>query len=91
MREYHDDEGWGVIDAPGVPGGCWVHFSAIAAQGYRSLRTGRPVAFHSTPADQDGYRFMALKVWPAGRPEPAFPPHDPPGSAYASDVTVTYD
>jgi len=34
VREFYPDEGWGVIDGPDVPGGCWVHFSAIAVAGY---------------------------------------------------------
>ncbi len=29
VRWFNADEGWGVIDAPEVPGGCFVHFSFI--------------------------------------------------------------
>jgi len=39
VREYDADEGWGVIDAPSVPGGCWVHFSAIASSYTNQFRS----------------------------------------------------
>jgi len=29
VREWHTEEGWGVIDCPDTPGGCWVHFSHL--------------------------------------------------------------
>jgi CspA family cold shock protein len=35
VRTYDTDEGWGIIDGPDVPGGCWVHFSVIAMDGHR--------------------------------------------------------
>ena len=90
VREYHDDEGWGVLDGPDVPGGCWTHFSAIQSAGYRSLTAGRPVTFEAEPADQDGFAFRAVKVWPggeAGIPEPPSPPSD----AYTSTLRLTTD
>ena len=31
VRFWHDDEGWGVLDCPSTPGGCWTHFSVIEA------------------------------------------------------------
>ena len=30
------EEGWGVIEVPGVPCGCFVHFADIQMNGYRS-------------------------------------------------------
>ncbi|GAA2509787.1 cold-shock protein [Winogradskya humida] len=51
VRSWNADEGWGVLDGPGVPGGCWVHFSAVAAPGYRELETGRTVMFRAEAAD----------------------------------------
>jgi cold shock protein len=32
--EWHDDDGWGVVESPETPGG-WVHFSHVDLQGYR--------------------------------------------------------
>jgi CspA family cold shock protein len=63
---FDADQGWGVIAAPEVPGGCFVHFSAIEAPGYRELRAGQQVRFtYEDPGYlQDGCRFRALQVWP---------------------------
>lgn len=63
VREFHVDSGWGVIDGPAVPGGCWVHFSAIRADGYRQLTAGQRVWFQAEAAEQDGFHFRAAEVW----------------------------
>jgi CspA family cold shock protein len=82
VREFHADEGWGVLDAADVPGGCWVHFSAIAADGFRELAGGQQVSFRAEAADQDGFAYRAVKVWTDGA-EPVGPPdrHRPTGGA----------
>ncbi len=65
VRTYDAERGWGVIDAPEVPGGCWAHFSVIAIDGFRALVPGKQVTFSWEPvSNQDGYRFRALTVWP---------------------------
>src|SRR4051812_10800624 len=94
VRSFDPDEGWGVIDGPEVPGGCWVHFSAIAADGYRRLAAGEGVRFRAEAADQDGDAFRAGKVW-TGDAEPAEPaepaqPRDGSG-AYRSVLTLTFE
>jgi cold shock protein len=76
VRLFDADECWGVIDGPDVPGGCWVHFSAIAGDGYRRLSAGQRVWFRAEAASQDGFAFRAVKVWtgeaePAARPDAA--------------------
>src|SRR4051812_10864714 len=63
VRTFNADEGWGVIDGPDVPGGCWVHFSAIAMDGYRELARGQRVSFRAEAASQDGFAYRAVKVW----------------------------
>lgn len=73
VRDFRPDEGWGIIDGPDVPGGCWVHFSAIVMGGPRQLTPGHPVAFHAETADQDGFGFRATTVWPDGV-DPTGPP-----------------
>ncbi|MEU4164920.1 cold shock domain-containing protein [Actinoplanes sp. NPDC026670] len=85
VREFHVDEGWGVIDGPAVPGGCWVHFSAIAMDGFRQLAAGVRVWFRAEPAEQDGFSFRATKVW-TGDVEPTSPPRPDglSGGAYHS-------
>lgn len=73
VREWHDEEGWGVIDSPAAPGGCWAHFSAIAMDGYRALAVGDEVEVDLEAADQDGYAYRAVRVQVPGRPERAEP------------------
>ena len=90
VRSFDAEEGWGVIDGPDVPGGCWVHFSAIAMTGYRELAAGQTVSFRAEAADQDGFAFRAVKVW-TGDSEPADQPRPGKGSAgYHSTLTVSF-
>ena len=64
VREFDAEEGWGVIDSPEVPGGCFVHYSHIEMSGYRALQGGQRVRFtFETPGfDQDGCPHRALVV-----------------------------
>ena len=66
VKRFDPDEGWGVIDAPEVPGGCFVHFSNIEVSGYRQLHAGQQVRFTFEQPGflQDGYRYRAVSVWP---------------------------
>ncbi len=66
VRRFDADEGWGVIVAPDVPGGCFVYFSGIESSGYRELRAGQKVRFtYEEPGFlPDGCRFRALQAWP---------------------------
>ena len=90
VRDYDAGAGWGVVDAPDVPGGCWVHFSAIAADGYRRLATGERVTFRAERAAQDGLDFRAVKAW-TGDVEPPDDPVDHRRSpAYRSSLRLTF-
>jgi CspA family cold shock protein len=62
---FDDEEGWGVINAPEVPGGCFVHFSSVHMAGYRNPAAGARVkfTFEKPPGLQDGYAYRALEVW----------------------------
>ncbi|WP_433788464.1 cold shock domain-containing protein [Actinoplanes sp. CA-252034] len=92
VRIFHADEGWGVIDGPDVPGGCWVHFSVIAMDGYRELTDGRHVSFRYEAASQDGFDYRAVKVWTEGVEPPDEPRAEGGGSAvYRSMLTSTFD
>jgi cold shock protein len=66
VKWFDADEGWGVIEAPEVPGGCFVHFASIEAPGYRQLNAGQLVRFtFERPGFlQDGYAYRSLAVWP---------------------------
>lgn len=91
VREFHADEGWGIIDSPDVPGGAWTGFAAIRMDGYRALTAGQPVTFAAEPADQDGFAFRAVAVWPG---DPAESPDEPPAgpyNAYTSRLRITFN
>lgn len=65
VARWSKDEGWGVLEAEELPGGCWVHFSVIDAEGWRGLTTGSLVAVWWSRFRQDGYPFRANRVLPA--------------------------
>jgi CspA family cold shock protein len=92
VRSYSAREGWGVIDGSDVPGGCWVHFSAIAGDGYRQLAGGQRVFFRAEAVEQDGFAYRAVKVWSEdAEPDDAEPDDPRPGAAYRSTLTLTFD
>ena len=64
VKFYKDDRGWGAISSPELPDGqdAWVHFSSIEGTGYRSLAAGDVVECDIEPAQQDSFRFRALRV-----------------------------
>ena len=45
VKCFSEDEGWGVLIAPDVPGDVFVHFSDIQGEGYRALAGGEEVSF----------------------------------------------
>jgi cold shock protein len=93
VREYHLDEGWGVIDAEEVPGGCWVSFAMIHMDGYRSLAAGRKVRFEAENANQDGFSYRATSVWPDPDSELSDGLHDASASTdgYSSTLKIDAD
>lgn len=64
VREWHDEEGWGVLDCAQTPGGCWAGFSAVGIDGYRRLSAGQRVWLEWETAEQDGFTFRAVRTWP---------------------------
>ena len=73
VREWHDDLGWGVLDSPETPGGCWAHFSHIETPrvgsvngrevyGYKTLSTGEHVELEWETSSQDGFDYRATAV-----------------------------
>jgi CspA family cold shock protein len=64
VREWHGEEGWGVLDSPDTPGGCWAHFSHIEMLGYRALNRGQVVGVDWESPGQDGYEFRAVRIVP---------------------------
>ncbi|GAA3827000.1 hypothetical protein [Nocardioides panacisoli] len=81
-----------MIDSPATPGGCWAHFSSVLVPGHRELQVDEAVSLEFEPAEQDGYAFRAVEVWPAEQ-EPfrgATETHGP-SAAYHSTLTLTMD
>jgi CspA family cold shock protein len=73
VREWHDDLGWGVLDSPETPGGCWTHFSAIdtpllgqidgaETSDYKGLAAGDSVELAWEAPGQDGFDYRGVVV-----------------------------
>jgi CspA family cold shock protein len=93
VQEWNDDDGIGVLVSADTPGGCWVHFSCIVAEGRRSLTRGHQVSFTYEVTPQDGYSYRAVLVWPAGvQPgtQPSSRHHHGPSAAYQSRLTIRW-
>ena len=89
VRVWHPDAGWGVIDSQHTPGGCWAHFSSVVVAGYKALSAGQAVTLNYESAEQDGYSFRAIEVWPADQ-QPDRAESEPTGAsdAYHSRLTI---
>lgn len=63
VREWHDEEGWGVLDSPGD---CFGHYSNIQAAGFRTLSPGQQVqlTWEAPGFMQDGYDYRAVSIVP---------------------------
>ncbi|WP_430787852.1 cold shock domain-containing protein [Actinoplanes sp. G11-F43] len=89
VRLWNADEGWGVIDSPATPGGCWAFFGGAAMSGYVSFEPGDVVALEWEAPGQDGWPFRAVRFWPWGA-EPVTRASGGSG-AYRSTLTLTFD
>ncbi|MFF8284995.1 cold-shock protein [Streptomyces albus] len=70
VREWSEEEGWGVLDCPETPGGCFAHYSDVRMEGFRTLSPGRRVdlTWEAPGFEQDGHRYRAVSVVPQGAP-----------------------
>lgn len=91
VRVWHDEDGWGVINSPATPGGCWAHFSSVLVAGIRRLSAGQHVSFVHEVAEQDGYAFRAVEVWPSDQEPVRTEPVVGPSDAYRSTLILTFD
>jgi CspA family cold shock protein len=66
VREWHEEEGWGVLDCAETPGGCWAWYAAIETEGFRALTVGQQVRleWEAPGYKQDGYDYRAIRVIP---------------------------
>lgn len=59
-------DGWGVIESPDTPGGCFGHYSNIDADGFKALEVGQAVEFDwerlQSGFEQDGYAYRATRI-----------------------------
>lgn len=90
VRNWDDEQGWGVLDSDATPGGCWTHFSALDFDGHRTVSPGQQVQLTAESPGQDGYAWRAVRVVVDGKP-PAAPTETASDGAYASDLTLTFD
>jgi CspA family cold shock protein len=94
MRTWNHDEGWGVIDSPETPGGCWIHATTPSTKTRMGLDPGRQVYFEweRLPGKgvQDGFDFVATDAWYVDD-EPNRRPQGPSTGAYSTSLTITLD
>ncbi|MFF3056893.1 cold shock domain-containing protein [Streptomyces sp. NPDC057909] len=71
VREWDDEQGWGVLDSPETPGGCFGHYADIRATGFRAtgfrtLSAGQQVdlTWEAPGFKQDGYDYRAVSIVP---------------------------
>ncbi|OZM77693.1 cold-shock protein [Pseudonocardia sp. MH-G8] len=93
VREWHRDDGWGVIESPETPGGCWVLYSHIDMRSPAELAVGQQVEFtFEQVTSQDGYRWRAITVLPDG-PVSSSDRHEVPDGrgAFRSSLRIEFD
>ncbi|MFD3519516.1 nucleotidyltransferase domain-containing protein [Streptomyces sp. NPDC058653] len=66
VRAWHEEEGWGVLDAANLREDVWAHFSAVAGEDYVEPAVGQAVTFSVEESAREGYRRRAVTVWPEG-------------------------
>lgn len=89
VREWHSEEGWGVLVTDALSAPVWAHFSAIEADGYRELTAGQHITFTAEEAQQDEYSRRAVNIWPDGVSRHRPQREDGPG--YNSRLNITFD
>jgi cold shock CspA family protein len=66
VRDWRDEDGWGVLLADEIPGDIFLHFSNIEMKGYQSLKLGEQVEAEVMEAVPpiEGCRFVASVARP---------------------------
>lgn len=63
VRLWMDEPGWGVIDLPNQPGGCWAEASVVEGlDGTSTLRAGQTVDVEWTAPGPDDFDARAVRV-----------------------------
>lgn len=89
VRLWNEQGGWGVLDSPATPGGCWAHFSVLDMDGYAAV-PGQVARMRYERAQQDGFEWRAVHVLLDGVP-PRVDQEDGNGTAYSSHLSITFD
>ena len=93
VREWHHEDGWGAIDSPSTPGGCWMLYSHVDMPPPAELHPGQQVDFtFEQVTSQDGYQWRAVVVRPVGVESRDAREHitDAPGS-FRSTLRIEFD
>ena len=92
VRFWNTDEGWGVIDSPETPRGCWIHYGKVAVQRFAGLETGQQMELEWEQAPQDGYDYRATRAWPLGdEPFDRYKTSGNPTPAFETSLTIEFD
>jgi CspA family cold shock protein len=63
VKYWRDNKGYGAIASEATsPWDIWCHFSAIEMDGFKALSPGERVAVHYIRANQESFRYLALRV-----------------------------
>ncbi|WP_254389509.1 cold-shock protein [Streptomyces sp. AC550_RSS872] len=89
VLSWHSEEGWGVLFSEALPDQAWAHFSAIQTEGFRELTAGQLVSFSAEEAEQDEYRWRAVRVWPEA--DVRHPANGNDGPGYSSELDISFD
>jgi CspA family cold shock protein len=90
VSEWRSEEGWGRVTVEGSGDEVWTHFSAIEGRASGSLHVGERVRLWYRPGPRPAH-FEAMRVIPTLDDGSGAAEARPPGDAYRSSLTVTYD
>ena len=62
VKWFNNEKGFGFISNDDGSGDVFVHFSAIQAEGFRTLAEGQKVTYDTEPDPKDPGKFRAVNV-----------------------------
>ncbi len=64
VKWFNNEKGFGFISNDDGSGDVFVHFSAIQAEGFRTLAEGQKVTYDTEPDPKDSSKLRAVNVIP---------------------------